>query len=179
MKLVIDTETNAIDFNAWNKGDRSSLTKLHCLCAIDADTGYEYTFEGDNLSFGMWMVYTADEIIAHNAEFDVNVLQTWTQKTLKTPRVFCTYRRAKSMFPNGFREKRIRNPDRKLSNSLEAWGYRLGVHKDKPPIDWSRQSPKMASYCMQDCRVTWALYKFLKRRIKWGKLAPVLELCSS
>ena len=180
MKLIIDCETNAIKFSDWNKGDRSSLTHLHCVCAIDADTGHEYTYEGENLEAGLFIIYTADELIGHNIEFDVNVLQTWTGRKMNVDtRTFCTYRRAKSMFPKGFREDRITNPDRKGSNSLETWGYRLEVHKDRPPIDWSKMNPKMASYCMQDCRVTLALYKFLQRRLRWGVLSPIVELCST
>jgi hypothetical protein len=180
MKLIIDCETNAIKFSDWNKGDRSSLTHLHCVCAIDADTGDEYTYEGENLDAGLFLIYTADELIGHNIEFDLNVMEAWTKRRINTDtRTFCTYRRAKSMFPQGFREDRILNPDRKRSNSLEAWGYRLGVHKDRPPLDWSKMNPKMASYCMQDCRVTLALYKFLQRRLRWGVLSPIVELCST
>lgn len=184
MKLIIDCETNAIKFSDWNKGDRSSLTQLHCICAIDADTGHEFIYEGEDLEAGLFFIYTADELIGHNIGFDIAVMEQWTGRKLNTDtRTFCTYSSAKSMFPNGFREDRIRNPDRKRpvlpSNSLEAWGYRLGVHKSKPPIDWSRKDPLLFSYCLQDCRVTLALYKFLQRRLRWGIFSPIVELCSS
>jgi len=183
MKLIIEIielfqreETNARKFS----NDGYPLTDLHCVCAIDADTGYEYTYKGDSLDAGLFIIYAADELIGHNIESKIKVLQTWSKCKLPTnTRTFCTYRHAKSMFPGGFREDRILNLGHRGSNSLEAWSYRLGVYKAKPRIDWSKQDPPIASYCMQNCQVTLALYKFLKRRLRWGVLSPIIELCST
>jgi hypothetical protein len=176
MRLVIDCETNAIDFAAWNRGDTSSLKTVHCLCAIDADTGEEFSYEGDSVSAGLFLVYSADTLIGHNLKFDIRVLETISK--VKLPhriKTVCTYGNVKKMFPNGFREHLITNPDRKGSNSLEAWGQRLGVFKQKYPTDWSKFDPLMAAYCMQDCRVTLALHRLIERRKRWGFLAPLVE----
>jgi len=176
MRLVIDTETNAIDFRAWNEGDSSSLKKVHCICAIDADTGEEYSYSADTINMGLIHVYSADEVIGHNLRFDIRVMEAYSGTPLPSRiKRNCTYKSVKEMFPNGFREHRITNPDRKGSNSLEAWGYRLGVHKDKVPVDWNSPDPMMLGYCMQDCRVTLALHRFIERRKRWGVLSPLIE----
>jgi DNA polymerase-1 len=176
MRLIIDTETNAIDFKAWNAGDTSSLKQVHCICAIDADTGEEYTYSGNDIALGLIHVYSADVLIGHNIQFDTRVMEAYSGTPLPDRiKRNCTYKSVKAMFPNGFREHRITNPDRKGSNSLEAWGYRLGVHKDKVPVDWSKSDPMMLGYCLQDCRVTLALHRFIERRKRWGVLSPLIE----
>jgi len=184
MRLVIDAETNTIDFRPYN-GDTSSLKKIHCLCAIDADTGEEYSYENETLNIGLMHVYSADVLIGHNLASDVRVIETWSGKPLPSRvKRNCTYKSVKKMFPNGFREHRITNPDRKLSNSLEAWEYRLGVHhKAMAPIDWSNPdslmlgcvTKNMLGYCLQDCRVKLALHRFIERRKRWRVLSPLIE----
>lgn len=184
MRLVIDAETNAIDFSAWNKGDTSSLKKIHCLCAIDADTGEEYSYENDTLNIGLMHIYSADVLIGHNLAQDVRVIETWSGKPLPSRvKMNCTYKSVKTMFPNGFREHRITNPEHQGSNSLEAWEYRLGVHKTMAPIDWSKPDSLMLGFvtknmlgcCLQDCRVKLALHRFIERRKRWRVLSPLIE----
>jgi DNA polymerase III epsilon subunit-like protein len=176
MKYIIDFETNAIDFQAWNKGDRSSLKQIHCLCVVNADSGESHVFTRGSIESGIDMIRAADEIIAHNAKFDVSVFEAWTGTPLPSRiKVTCTYKAAKSMFPEGFREERISNPDRKGSHSLEAWGYRLGVLKGSKPLDWDSFDPMMVAYCLQDCTVTLALHRFLMRRKRWGFMSPLVE----
>lgn len=46
------------------------------------------------------------------------------------------------------------------SHTLKAWGMRLGMLKgDREAQDFSQYSEEMVEYCMQDCRVTYELYK--------------------
>ena len=52
------------------------------------------------------------------------------------------------------------NPERKGGHSLEQWGIRLKNEKGKH-TDWSKISPDMISYCMQDVRLTGQVYKHL------------------
>lgn len=176
MRLVIDCETNAIDFAAWNRGDSSSLKTIHCICAIDADTGEEFSFDSENINAGLVLIYSADTLIGHNLKFDIRVMEEFSG--VKLPhriQTVCTYKAVKAMFPNGFREGLITNPDRKGSNSLEAWGMRLRVFKQKYETGWIKFDPLMASYCMQDCRVALALHRLIERRKRWGFLAPLIE----
>ena len=166
MKLVIDTETNRIDFNGWNAGDTSSLKKLHCICAIDVDTGEEYRYHGRTVNRGLTHAYSADLLIGHYIDFDLRVMAAW--KGVRLPSrvdTFCTYMAAKSTFPDGYRENRIANPNLKGRHSLEAWGSRLGVRKGGAPQCWDQPDMKLLlDYCIQDCRVALALYRLLARR---------------
>ena len=55
-------------------------------------------------------------------------------------------------------------------HSLEAWGYRLRCFKGdfakQEGNDWSRYTPEMLDYCIQDTQVTLKLYELLQRRIQ-------------
>ena len=46
-------------------------------------------------------------------------------------------------------------------HSLEAWGYRLGIHKGdfSQDTDWQKWSQEMQDYCIQDVAVTTKLCK--------------------
>lgn len=58
------------------------------------------------------------------------------------------------------------------SHSLEAWGYRLGVRKGDfgKQNGWAEFTKPMLLYCIQDCRVTLALYRLLEKKQKEGRL---------
>ena len=52
------------------------------------------------------------------------------------------------------------NPERKGGHSLEQWGIRLKNEKGKH-TDWSKITPDMISYCMQDVKLTNKVYDYL------------------
>lgn len=164
MRMVVDCETNAIDFVAWNAGDTSSLKTVHCVCALDLDTGEQFRFRGENVRHGInFIALNAREILGFNVEFDRRVMCTHNKIVLPSWVLLQDTRRiAKSAFPNGYNEYRL--PERlRGKHSLEAWGLRIGFEKGDfgKFTDWSQWSQEMEDYCMRDVHVTAALFKFL------------------
>lgn len=181
-RFVIDCETNAIDFDAWHKGDFSSLKSVHCLVAIDADTNKVYRFREERVRDGIiWIFNQANEVIAHYAKFDVQVIESYIgAKFPKEVVITCTQKMAKELFPNGYREDRVPEGQRGR-HKLETWGFRLGIHKglfNKKTNPFSQYSDEMMEYCVRDCTVTLALHRFLSRRKRWGKLASIFDYFS-
>lgn len=165
MRLVVDCETNAIDFVAWNAGDTSSLKTVHCVCALDIDDGKEYRWRGKDVRQGInFIALNSQEIIGFNVEFDRRVMCTNNRIVMPSWVVLQDARRlAKSAFPNGYNEYKL---PRELwgRHSLEAWGLRLGMEKGDfgKSTDWSQWSQEMEDYCMRDVHVTAALFHFLQ-----------------
>ena len=181
-RFVIDCETNNIDFDAWHKGDFSSLKSVHCLVAIDADTGKVYRFREDHVRDGiLWIFNQASEVIAHYAKFDVQVVESYIgAKFPKDIIVTCTQKMAKELFPNGYRED-IVPQDQRGRHKLETWGIRLGIHKglfNKKKGAFGAYSDDLMEYCVRDCTVTLALHRFLSRRKRWGKLSAMFDYFS-
>ena len=56
--------------------------------------------------------------------------------------------------------------DKSWGHSLDAYGERLGEPKGKYN-DWSKYTKEMEVYCKQDVKVTYKLYKHLKRKTVW------------
>ena len=56
--------------------------------------------------------------------------------------------------------------DKSWGHSLDAYGERLGEPKGKHN-DWSKYTKEMEVYCKQDVKVTYKLYKHLKRKTVW------------
>lgn len=156
MRLVFDIETNGLDY-------RAEGFKIHCVCIICAETRDEWSYV-DNIDKAVDLLNTADEIIGHNIQaFDIPVLQHYTKKTI-TSKPFDTAVLSRLMFPL------------EQGHSLKEWGQRLGVLKGDfvETTDWQTFTPEMLEYCMQDCRVTLALYKRLKAQ-NWSQESTDLE----
>lgn len=64
MRLIFDIETDNL---------LKDLTKLHCICIINADyPDQSWSFPPENLKDGLDMLMEADEIIGHNIlQFDI------------------------------------------------------------------------------------------------------------
>lgn len=56
--------------------------------------------------------------------------------------------------------------DKSWSFSLDAYGERLGCPKGHH-TDWTKYSPEMEEYCIQDVRVTNRLFKYLMKQSEW------------
>ena len=61
------------------------------------------------------------------------------------------------------------------SHSLEAWGHRLGQHKEHTDIeDWSVPTPEMLERCISDVKLNEVLWKKLKQ-VSWSEESVQLE----
>ena len=173
-------ETPALLFDIETDGLLDSVTKVHCLCAMEYPSGRLYSFGPDRIAEGLTLLASAPLLVAHNglcydkpalARFypDVRLHRLfdtltasrliWTNlKDLDFDRLRAEARRKKapvSPFPSKLCGK----------HSLEAWGYRLGEHKGDygktTENAWAEWSQEMQIYCEQDVAVLFKLYQHI------------------
>lgn len=95
-----------------------------------------------------------EELIGHNIiDFDVPTLHRLLGISIKDVKVTDTLVLSK-----------LYNPQLENGHSLKAWGERLGFPKGDYD-DWTRLSPEMVDYCVQDLQVTHRVYEKLMHKL--------------
>lgn len=155
MKLIFDIEADHL---------LEQVTKVWCIVARDVDTGQIYTFDPDEIEQGLDLLGKADCLVGHNIiDYDLRVLKKlydFDYKGEVIDTLVCT----RTIWPNIVElDYQQGNFPQKLtgSHSLKAWGYRLGELKDdfgSNSESFGEYSDGMLDYCVQDTRVTEALY---------------------
>ena len=129
MRFVFDVETNGL---------LETLTTIHCLVCLNADTDEIYSFGPSDIPEGLKLLQSASELIGHNAiKFDLpaisKVYPSFTYDGLVTDTLVLTrliYSDLKGDKQDGIRlatgqiTKEVYG-----SHSLNAWGQRIGLHK--------------------------------------------------
>lgn len=166
MRLLFDIETDDLSEKA---------TKVHCIVALDLDTGTVHSFKPEQIREGVRLLQQATLLVGHNIlTFDIPIIERLfgvglacdVRDTLVLSRLiwpdlrdtdFQAYGKDKS-FPKELIGR----------HSLKAWGYRLGIHKGDFNTgdlevfkDWS---PEMQSYCEQDVHLTKTLWDRIKKQ---------------
>ena len=99
--LVFDVETDGL-----------VSTKIWCICAVDVNTGDEYSFGPDQLQEGYKLLETADKLIGHNIiGFDIPVVEKFGKVKLRDKTIVDTLVLS-----------RLFNPIREGNHGLERWG---------------------------------------------------------
>ena len=155
MKLIFDIEADHL---------LEQVTKVWCIVARDVETGQIYTFDPDEIEQGLDLLGKADCLVGHNIiDYDLRVLKKlydFDYKGEVQDTLVCT----RTIWPNIIElDYQQGNFPQKLtgSHSLKAWGYRLGELKDDFGGDsesFGEYSNEMLTYCVQDTKVTEALY---------------------
>lgn len=186
-ELIFDIETN---------GFLEHVTKMHCLVIKDVETGKVFTNLDTDVPVLLKMLMNAKRIIGHNiAKFDIPVLtKLYPWFDIKRECIFDTLVCSRLIWANiGDSDNvRIKNgtlPSKSFgSQSLEAWGYRMGQMKGEytkdfieaagasyqPGDEWLKWSQEMHDYCLQDVEVTEALYKRIIEK-NYSPVALALE----
>lgn len=161
-RVVLDIETN---------GFLDDLTRVHCLVLRDMDSDKILSCTNDDgkrwkIEAGLQALATAEKIYGHNiVGFDLPAIKKVYPSFELRGQVRDTYLAASMRWAHikevDFAQaRRGQLPGRLIGNqSLEAWGYRLGVLKGdyKKTNDFSVWTPEMQAYCEQDTAVTKAL----------------------
>lgn len=161
-------------FDLETDGLLDTITKIHSLVLIDADTGEMFSFsklyEGKEFELieGLDMLNKADELIGHNIiRFDLPALEK-VYHLVPNCKITDTITLARLIHSDiGTWDAELLKQQKLPGNlykshSLEAWGHRIGLHKMDYDGGWETWTPKMQEYCEHDTRVTHALWKFLK-----------------
>lgn len=181
MPLIFDLECDGL---------LDQTTKLHSLCILDIESG-ETTSCTDNspnykpIAHGLELLANADLIIGHNIIcFDIPVIQKLYPDWKPTGKVRDTLTISRLIWTNLFETDCGRRAKSKLPpklygrHSLEAWGYRMGEYKGDfgKNNGWETWSPEMQTYCEQDVRVTYWLWKTIQKK-NYSEQAIALETC--
>ena len=145
-----------------------SVEAIHCIAVKSGNSDtlcYTSRFlpipnYGGTLQNALDFINTHDIVIFHNYTFDVIVIENLLGPVTATP--LDTMLLAKLIYT----KDELLELDYTIYDmpkviygrfSLEAFGYRLGMHKGSYS-DWSRLTVDMCSYCTQDVEVTYHLY---------------------
>lgn len=135
--MILDIETDGLD-----------PTVVWCAVFNDVDTGDTVVLEHPTKVEIQCIIDTCDVIIGHNMiGYDQPVLERLLDIDFSGVKIEDTLVMS-----------RLDNPSREGGHSLASWGTRLGFPKGDYN-DWTRLTPEMVSYCIQDTEVTRRLYK--------------------
>lgn len=165
--LVFDIEGNGL---------LPEVTKVHCIGAIDTDTGHQFSWGPNEIQDALDVLYQADVLTAHfGISYDFPALRKVCRWN---PRPGCrrqdTVVMSRLFHPNiGDEDAKRTNfpPKLKGKHSLKSWGIRLGEHKGEFGVDengesipgiWDHWCPEMQSYMDQDVVVNHRLLQYLK-----------------
>jgi DNA polymerase-1 len=178
-------------FDSESDGFVKDATKVHCIAAVDVDTGECFDWKPDEINQAVEALDKADVVIGHNIQRHDIPLMTkllkWKPRSgvLVRDTMIC----ARLIYPDVKAEddERIRRGtmpagrDYRGKHTIAAWGYRLGRHKgdyaavkmaealakgiDEPEAitryTWHTWSPEMHEYMIQDVATNRALWDYL------------------
>lgn len=162
-------------FDVEGNGLLPELTKLHCIAAVDVDTGEAKDFKYDQLREAREYLESAELLIAHyGLLYDFPALAKILDFHVPFEKQRDTVVIARLKFPDikafdSVRNKKLAEAGQPLmgelfgSHSIEAWGQRLGIPKLHTNItDWAEWTPEIHERCIGDVRTNLALWRHLK-----------------
>lgn len=156
--LIFDIEAN---------GFLDEVTEIHVLVIRDTISGQVGVFSKDTMAEGLKVLMEDYPIGGHNViKYDIPVIKKlYPWFTVDEAKVFDTLVAARLIWADlsDIDNKLIAQGrlDSKLfrSQSLKAWGQRLGEHKGEPNCGFKEWSQELEDYCVQDTVVTAKLYE--------------------
>jgi len=161
MRLIFDIETD---------GFLSDVTKIHSIVIKDIDTGQMFSYHGDKIGRGLYLLSGANLLVGHNIlKFDLPVIKKLYPEYKIDGEVFDTLLVSRLIWTNR-KELDFRMKELPLNlagrHSLESWGFRLGLRKGEfaKTGDFSKWSEEMQKYCELDVEVTYEFWKLIQKQ---------------
>ncbi len=193
MALIFDIETNGL---------LHEVTTIHCLCIKDTETGLKTIYRGhateagSTIQAGLDCLMKADMISGHNViSYDIPVItKLYPAFTVDKTKVLDTIVGSRLVWSDiklrdvSLVARRILPGKLMGSQSLKAWGIRLGLLKGDyvdnfkeaageeyvEGSEWLHWSQDMEDYCLQDVEVTESLFNRIVGK-KYPEMAMTLE----
>lgn len=161
MRVIFDLETN---------GFLSDATKIHSIVIKDIDTKQVFSYHGDKIGRGLYILSGASLLVGHNIlKFDLPVIEKLYPEYKIEGEVFDTLLVSRLIWTNR-KELDFQMKELPLNlagrHSLESWGYRLGLRKGDyaKENDFSVWTPAMQTYCERDVEVTYEFFKLIEKQ---------------
>jgi len=161
MRVIFDLETN---------GFLSDATKIHSIVIKDIDTKQVFSYHGDKIGRGLYILSGASLLVGHNIlKFDLPVIEKLYPEYKIEGEVFDTLLVSRLIWTNR-KELDFQMKELPLNlagrHSLESWGYRLGLRKGDyaKENDFSEWTPAMQTYCERDVEVTYEFFKLIEKQ---------------
>jgi DNA polymerase I-like protein with 3'-5' exonuclease and polymerase domains len=156
MILVSDIEAN---------GFYDTVTSLHCIVSIDADT-LETFISPHDFGLGLGTVISIEEHRKLHEQADKVVGHNWLMYDAPVlAKLFDWEIPALDKVDDTFVMSSLFNPDipipkgcSKGAHSLEAWGIRMNFEKGDV-TEFDKYTPEMLEYCVRDVQITNKLYR--------------------
>lgn len=143
MKWIFDIETDGL---------LPKLKTIHCIVAIEADTGEIQTFGPDSLKKGLDILSEADQIIGHNImEFDIPAIRSLYPRFTYRGKLWDTLIMSRLLWPE------------RESHSLESWGRTLKKPKLASPDFSKGYTEELLRYALRDIELTRDLFSLIQR----------------
>jgi DNA polymerase I-like protein with 3'-5' exonuclease and polymerase domains len=161
--LFFDIETDTL---------LADCTKIHSLVIID-EVGTVFSYADQHgytsIMYGLEKLMREDCLVAHNGiSFDIPAIEKIAGYKYKG-RVIDTLNLSRLVYPEiaSLDIVKYKTLPKKLvgKHKLDAWGYRLGDNKIDFGKDFSKWTPDMQVYCIQDVKLLVKLYKFLIEKV--------------
>lgn len=160
-------------FDSEEDGLLPDATVVWCIVLKDIQTGERFSYGPDAIRSGLEHLSKFDVLIGHNIiQHDLPVfrkIHAWeySGKLVDTLWMSRVQRPDRLAPPNC--------PNKNSPHSVEAWGYRLGLHKQEHD-DWSRYSPEMLTRCESDVEINHLIYLELLKEGKGEGWQPAHRL---
>ena len=151
MRLIYDIETDGL---------LNELTKIHCLVALNLDTGTVYNFSDDDQALpsvddGILLLSRASLLIGHNViGFDGPAIKKVSGVDLSSIKTHDTFIMSQTL-----------SYQRSHRHGLAGWGEYLGYKKWEFE-DFTTYSRDMLDYCIRDVHVNKRVYDYLLEEFK-------------